>query len=65
MAQVAFVPHLASRDIEGVEHWYVRMKVKAGEFDILSEERILKEWAARDLRRIRKEMAKLWLSSRG
>jgi hypothetical protein len=62
MAHVAFVPHLASREIEGVEHWYVRMETKTGSFDILSETRILKTWATRDLRRIRQEMAELWLA---
>lgn len=63
MAHVAFVPHLASREIEGVEHWYVRMETKTGCFDILSDAQIMKVWATRDLRRIRQEMAELWLAA--
>lgn len=65
MAHVAFVTHLASRDIDGSEHWYVRMETKIGEFVVLSDAHIIKRWATRDLRRIRKEMAELWLSRAG
>jgi hypothetical protein len=52
------VPHLAY-DEDGA-CWYVRAKTAPGEYLILSNATASKRLAGRDLRRIRREMLKLW-----
>jgi len=56
-----FEPHLASREVSGNAIWYVRIKTGAGEFITLSDETACKPVAAREMRRIRQEMAEQWL----
>lgn len=59
-----YVPHLASRVIgehPQTDWWYVRMKTNEGEYAILSDAYITKRGAARQMRRIREEMARLWM----
>lgn len=59
-----FVPQLASRTIgehPPTEWWYVRMRVANGDWTILSDDYITKRGAAREMRRIREEMGRLWM----
>lgn len=62
-AHTAFVPHLHTCEVDGLEHWYVRMETQEGWFDSMSEPKVSKKLAASDLRRIRQEMAKLWFAT--
>lgn len=56
-----FEPHLHSRD--GIQ-WVVRMKTGLGEYVWLTDETPSKRLAARDMRRIRQEMAEAWHKAR-
>lgn len=59
-----YVPQLASRTIgdhPSCEWWYVRMRVASGDWTILSDDFITKRGAAREMRRIREEMGRLWI----
>lgn len=62
-----FVPHLACRVIgehPASEWWYVRMRTAQGDYTILSDDFITKRGAAREMRRIREEMGRLWLDAK-
>lgn len=59
-----FEPHLASRKEGDLVLWWVRMKTALGEYVSLTEENHNKTIVAREMRKIRQEMAKVWLESR-
>lgn len=59
-----FEPHLNSRREGDLVLWYVRMKTGPGEFIALSDEDYSKPATAREMRRIRQEMARVWFASK-